>query len=752
MNPASDSARIVVIGGGIGGCSAAWHLARLGQPDVLLLERAMLSSGTTWHSTGNMETYRADPLIYDMVRYAAELYPRLAHEAGNDIGWRQAGRVLYTDREQRWAAMQTLPELGRARGMVLELLTPAQVGQRLPIIDPAGLRGGVWIPSDARVNATDAVQAFAAAARAGGVRIRQDTMVERIITRNGAVCGVQCPGGIIDCEVVVLAAGLWSRDLAASCGVHLPLYALEHQYMITNPHGVPRDLPLFLSYDDQLYGREEVGGLMIGSLDDDAIALSAAELPQNFSFALLNERWPQFEPYMDTAMRRFPVLRNTEIKMLLNGPESFTPDGQMLLGPAPGVMGLFTVCAFNSNGMALAPAAGRYVAEWIVEGEPSADVAPLDVRRFSAAQATEEFMRARAAEIPGFHCRLHGPGDDYRSARNVRLSPLHEQLQQAGARFVSVNGWERPEWIAQADRDFAESVADEVRAATDGVLVVDRCSDVKILCDGATPQTCTATFSVLPGAYGQIEAVVRRLPWDPGRHLLTASAEQETRVLEWCHRHGAASAPQDLTETLALIELHGPARQALLDELGATATADGDLHCSADHTAHSSLLLVRSDCAGPLWQRLMQCGARHGLRIGGHLAQQALRLRKGLPGFGTEATPARLATELGWDAPAAQRTVTVPRTHRPRRLLALSCSLPGHEFAARELLLIGDTVVGELTSRVRLPGWPETLALGLIDPDSWRAGAVLETVAQGRRWPLTVRHTAWSSPLATGIR
>ena len=205
--------------------------------------------------------------------------------------------------------------------------------------------------------------------------IYQDVPVSEIIMRDGVVQGVATANGMISCDTVVVAAGLWSGDLVKSCGLKLPLHALEHQYLITQPLGIDRNLPLFLSLDDQLYGREEVGGIMVGSLDDGAISLSTRQLPQNFAFSLLSERWPQFEPYMATAMRRFPILQSAGIKMLLNGPESFTPDGQMLLGPVPGATGLFCACGFNSNGMALAPAAGRFVAEWIVEGAPSVDVA-----------------------------------------------------------------------------------------------------------------------------------------------------------------------------------------------------------------------------------------------------------------------------------------------------------------------------------------------------------------------------------------
>jgi 4-methylaminobutanoate oxidase (formaldehyde-forming) len=398
--------RIIVVGGGIGGVSVAYHLARAGAREVLLLERATLGSGTTWHSTGNMETYRPDPLHFSMVHYAAEFYPAIAQQAARDIGWREVGRVMYTDRMARWAEFRTLPELGRARGIEIELLSPAALARRLPILDVESLLGGVWIPSDARVNPTDAVQAIAWCARAAGVEVREHCGVERLDLTGGRVRGVVTAQGVLECEVLVLAAGLWSQELARSAGIALPLDALEHQYLITRPFDVAPDLPLFLSYDDQLYGREEVGGILVGSLDDEAIPIDVAAVPEPGSGSLLPERWSQFEPYLATALKRFPALRSTPVKMLVNGPEGFTPDGKMLLGPVLGADALWVACGFNSNGMALAPAAGRYLAEWLLEGRTSLDLAPVDVRRFSPVQCEAGYVRAQVRHVPGRACRL----------------------------------------------------------------------------------------------------------------------------------------------------------------------------------------------------------------------------------------------------------------------------------------------------------------------------------------------------------
>lgn len=767
-------ARIVIVGGGIAGCSAAYHLAALGMTDVVLLERSRLSSGTTWHSTGNMETYRPDPMVFEMVRYAADLYPRLAQQTGQDIGWRRVGRVMYTDRGERWESMRLLPELGRARGIELELLSPAEAQARLPILSTQDLLGAVWIPSDARVNPTDAAMAFASAARARGVRIVQDTPVTRIVLRDGAVQGVETNAGLIPCEKVVIAAGLWSADLARTCGLRLPLHALEHQYLITQPLGIDRNLPLFLSLDDQLYGREEVGGIMVGSLDDEAIPLSTAELPQNFSFSLLSERWPQFEPYMATAMRRFPVLQTAGIKMLLNGPESFTPDGQMLLGPVPGASGVYSACGFNSNGMALAPAAGRFIAEWIVEGEPGVDVAQLDVRRFSPVQSDEEYLRRRVSEIPGYHCRIHAEDDDYRTARNIRLSPLHEQLAMAGARFGSVNGWERALWIGESDHPgpWVRAVSSEVQAGEDAVLIVDRSTDAKHLIPGSLAadalrrqlpaldligRNALATVP-MAGGHGQIEALARVLRASDDSFMLLTGPEQESRLAEWLRRADLleAAAVRDVTGTHAVVELIGPRRGALLAALGCK--HDGrscwigavPVILSEDSVNDSTLVIAAAEGGVPVWQALLTVGRSFGLRIGGHLAQQAMRISRGIPEFGREATPARLIRELMPEWGPARPDTRPPITHRERTLAAFTSPIPLLGFGSREVILRGDSPVGELTSRVRLPGWAATLVLALLDS---RVGAdgPLETVAGGRRWPLIPRATPWSMRAGTHL-
>jgi glycine/D-amino acid oxidase-like deaminating enzyme/glycine cleavage system aminomethyltransferase T len=775
-------ARVVVIGGGIAGCSAAYHLAALGLTDVLLLERAALSSGTTWHSTGSMETYRDNPLIFEMVRYTVNSFPGLQAESGQQLGWRNLGRVMYTDRESRFEIFKTLPELGRARGIDIELLSARGVGERLPIIDPSGLVGGVWIPSDGCVNPTDVVMAYATAARGRGVRIREQVRILEIIVKNGAIRGVVTDRGTVGCDTVIVAAGRWSSAIASTCGVRLPLFALEHQYIITEAiPGLDRKLPLILSYDDQIYGREEVGGLILGSFDDNAIPVSSPNTLENSAFALLNERWEQFEPYMKTALRRFPVLAATGIKMLLNGPESFTPDGEMLLGPVPGVDGLYSVCGFNSNGIALSPAAGKFVAEWIVEGEASADVAQLDVRRFARQQASEAYMRERVTEIPHYACGLHGPTDDYATARNLRISPIHASLTIAGAHFASVGGWERPTWIeTPTARNWMNAVAAEVDAAGRAALAVDRSADVKIAVFGEAAQpwlaaklgltglnpNSFATLVAFPGDAGQVEALGRIVPWEEG-WLLTAGPEQETRLTEWVRRARVPAGVHavDLTAGWAIFELMGSGRVRAVQALCASAddgpvNMDSDgrrwvgaahIHLFTDPANASTLLFVPADTATYVWRQLLVVGETGLVRTGGHLAMEVLRIARGIPRFGQEATPATRVVDIVGarqicDVSKSAATKAARRTGR--RLVAFSSPPVSSCFGIREGILRDGRVVGEITSRTCLEGWAQTLSLGLL-PAECASLASLQLAADGRRWPLSLRSTDWQAETAT---
>lgn len=402
-----ERADVVVIGAGVVGASVAWHLARAGSCDVVLLERSRIGSGTTWHAAGNMETWRADPLLGDMVDYTVRLFPELERQSGVAFGWRQTGRVHFTAESRVMEGCRAVPARARARGVDVHLLDAKEVGEKLPILSTDGILGGLWTPNDGRVDPTNLATAYARGATKRGVRLVEDVPVTRILVEGGRVAGVETAQGVVRCAAVVLAGGLWSTSIARSCGVALPLVGVQHFYLLTKAIlGLSRDLPLFLSYDEQTYGREDVGGLLVGWLDEDAIPVEPEDLPADFAFGLLPERWGQIERYLAPTMRRFPAMEQAGVRMLLNGPESFTPDGRMLLGAVPELSGLYLATAMNSNGIALSSCVGKIIAEWIAHGRPSLDVGPLGLARFGAEQRTRSYLRARIPEVPSAMCKL----------------------------------------------------------------------------------------------------------------------------------------------------------------------------------------------------------------------------------------------------------------------------------------------------------------------------------------------------------
>ncbi|MEZ5861052.1 MAG: FAD-binding oxidoreductase [Geminicoccaceae bacterium] len=442
-----ERADVVVIGAGVVGASVAWHLAQAGNSDVVLLERSKIGSGTTWHAAGNMETWRADPLLGDMVDYTVRLFPELEADSGVAFGWRQTGRVHFTADPRVMESYRAIPARARARGVEVELLDAGGVGEKLPILSIDGLEGGLWTPNDGRVDPTNLATAYARGATKRGVRLVEGAPVTRILVADGRVTGVETAQGPIRCEAVVLAGGLWSTSIARSCGVALPLVGVQHFYLLTKAiEGLSRDLPLFLSYDELLYGREDVGGLLLGVFDKNAIPVEAEDLPGDFSFALLDEDWEQIAPNLEILQRRFPLLATTGIRAHVNGPESFTPDGNMLLGELDEPSGLHLACGMNSNGIALAAGVGLLTAERVLGRPPSLDATRLDPGRFAGFPGGRR-CHARMSEIPTAVCvgedaasplRGHSPLAAARPACRGRGGPR----AVAGLRAASVVHWQ----------------------------------------------------------------------------------------------------------------------------------------------------------------------------------------------------------------------------------------------------------------------------------------------------------------------
>lgn len=735
-------AATVVIGGGVVGCSIAYHLARAGQKDVVLLERSRLSAGTTWHSVGNMETYRADPLIFEIVRYGVSLFPELEQESEQALGWRTTGRVMYTHLPARMAAYRSVPTLAQARGIEVDLLDARKLEQRFPILDVSSILGGLWIPNDGRVNPTDLTMAYARAARRRGATLLENCAVQRIRAVNDRVQAVETSAGEIRCENVVVAAGLWSSDITSTCGVALPLYALEHLYLITKEMPeVSRDLPMFLAFDDYLYGREEVGGLIVGCLDRDAIPLATRDLPGDFAFGLLNERWDQFEPYMTTALQRFPALERAEIRMLLNGPESFTPDGQMIIGPVPPVAGLYVAAGMSSNGIALSAGVGRIMAEWIVAGRPDLDVSRLDVRRFVRCQASESFMRRRATEIPSYCIEMHGPGDDYSTARKVRISPLHEYLAESGALFKSVCGWERAIWVHRDGLGLSpRTIVDEEIAATErDVLAIDCSTNSTFVIDGegasaamaglfgaaASPAAGEAKTVLLGDGPDAVTALASLVRLAESAWLLTAAVEQETSFEEWIRirlQQLPRISVRNISAEYALIGLLGRQRDRVVREIvtpfigvpkGSVAVPANGLigsvpaACWQDRAAAVDVILVPSGMVLDLARRFESLA----VPWGGHFADEAYRIRCGIPAFGRELSAFTDVPVADFQCFAARAAGTASSKHRAV-MGTIDCD-PGLDNGL-EPVFSGKQPVGWLTSSAWLRSLGKSVVMARV--------------------------------------
>ena len=449
-------ARAVIIGGGIAGCSTAYHLTKLGWKDVVLLEQGQLSCGTTWHAAGLVGQLRAHESLTRLVRYGTQLYSQLEAETGLATGWKQCGSVVVARTPDRVTQLKRNAAVARAQDVPCEMISPAEAGRLWPPMRVDDLAGAVWLPSDGKANPTDLTQSLAKGARNRGARIAEGTRVLSIVANDGRVAGVTWRNkagdeGRIDCEVVVNCAGQWGRNVGRMAGVSVPLHSAEHYYIVTKEiAGVHRDLPVMRDPDGYIYFKEEVGGLVMGGFEPDAKPWGMDGIPDDFEFQLLPDDWDQFQVLMENALHRVPALQTTEIRKFYNGPESFTPDNNFLLGEAPELRGFFVGCGFNSIGIASSGGAGMALAEWIVAGEPTMDLWPVDIRRFARFHTNERWLHDRVKEVLGLHYMMPWPNRELESARPLRRSPLYDALATKGAVFGSKMGWERANFFVPA--------------------------------------------------------------------------------------------------------------------------------------------------------------------------------------------------------------------------------------------------------------------------------------------------------------
>lgn len=749
-----DRAQVVVIGGGIIGASVAYHLAHLGITDVLLLEQGQLSSGTTWHAAGLVGQLRASESGTRLVQYSARLYQSLEAETGLSTGYKQCGGVTVARTPDRMTQLLRTAAAAEAFDLECEILTPAQAADRVPILRTDDLQGAIWLPFDGTANPTDVTQSLAKGARQLGVRIAERTRVIGIDVRDGAVTGVRTDAGDVEADIVVNCAGQWAKAVGAMAGVTVPLHSAEHFYVVTEPiAGVDRMMPILRDPDGYTYMKEEVGGLVVGGFEPVAKPWVAPdELPYPFEFQLLDEDWDHFEILMDSALHRVPALNETGIKKFYNGPESFTPDNQFVLGEAPEVRGMYVAAGFNSVGIASAGGAGRALAEWIVAGEPQSDLVGVDIRRFASFNANTQWLRARVGEVLGLHYAIPWPNREFDTARPFRRSAVHGLVSERGASFGSKMGWERPNFFAPAGQEptidyswgfqnWKPWVDAEQRATREGVALFDETSFGKLLVQGPDAPDllqwlCTADVAVPVGrtvytgvlnSRGTYEAdvTVTRLAED--EYLWVTSAGSPVRDRDWIRRHAGDSRVEvaDVSGAYTVLAVMGPRSRDLLQSLSRSDLSDAafpfgdsreiDLGFATVRATRLTYvgelgweLYVPAEFAVGVFELLEDAGREHGLAHAGYYAINALRLEMGYRAFGPELGPdynpveagllfaTKLKTDIDFLGRAAVEQARADGVRR--RLVSFVAAEPDVMMWGGELLLRDGVGAGQVTS------------------------------------------------------
>ena len=814
MSELPTSADNIIVGGGIVGCSTAYHLAKRGL-DVLLLERHQFTSGSTWHAAGLVGQLRSNANITRLLGYSVELYDRLEAETGYATGWQRNGGLRLACTADRWIEVKRQATTARSFGLEMHLLSPAEAQALWPIMNVDDVVGAAFLPTDGQANPSDITQALVKGARMAGAQFVEGATVRDILVEDERVRGVMVGDRRIACGKLVLCGGLWTAALAARAGVAVPLAAIHHQYIVTEAiAGITPGLPTLRDPDRLTYYKEEVGGLVMGGYEPNPIPWGQGQVPDDFAFRLLADDWDHFEPIMALSLGRVPALAEAGVKQMINGLESFTPDGNWIIGEAPEVRNLFVGAGFNAFGIASAGGAGMALAEWVADGEPPFDLWPVDLRRFGRNHRDPAWTRTRTLEAYARHFSIAWPGEEYSSGRPLRRSPLYDRLQARGACFGEKAGFERPNWFADlgageraeetpsfARPNWCEAVGREHRACRAAAALFDETSFAKALLVGRDAEAAlswiaannvarpvgSVVYTQMLNARGGIECdlTVMRLAAD--RYYIVTGTGFATHDFDWIRRSipaGHAATLVDVTSANAVLALMGPRARAILEAVtDDDVSAEGFPFATAREIriAGAPVLAARIPYVGELgwelhvpvefavavYEALIEAGRPLGLVDAGYRAIESLRLEKGYRAWGADIGPdhSPLMAGLGWavklgtDIPfqGRQAIERAAGEKQPRRLAGFTIDDPQAQLFGRETIYRNGVAVGWLGSGGfgytlgRPIGYGYVRAAAGVDREFVLSGAYELEIA-GERVPARVSLAPFYDPQGLRVR
>ncbi|MCX8570333.1 GcvT family protein [Aminobacter sp. MET-1] len=806
-------AQIVVIGGGIIGCSTAYHLARDHKADVILLEQGKLTSGSTWHAAGLVGQLRSSASITRVLKYSVELYKGLEAETGLATGWKMTGCLRLATNQDRWTEYKRLATTAKSFGMDMQLVSPDEVKRMWPLMDTSDLVGASWLPTDGQASPSDITQSLAKGARMHGARLFENVRVTGFEMKDGRILKVKTDQGDIACDKVVNCAGQWARQVGAMAGINVPLQPVKHQYIITEKlPGLATDAPTLRDPDRRTYFKEEVGGLVMGGYEPNPQGWTTGDVPNDWEFRLFDDDFDHFEQHMVQAIERVPGLADVGVKQMINGPESFTPDGNFILGVAPECANMFVGAGFNAFGIASGGGAGWVLAQWVVDGEAPLDLWVVDIRRFSGLHRDRQWVSDRTLEAYGKHYTIGYPHEEYASGRPYIVSPLYERLKAHRAVFGSKLGWERPNWFApegmeakdvyaMGRQNWFEPVGDEHKHVREAVGVFDQSSFAKYEMAGKDAQKALdficandvskpagrLTYTQLLNTRGGIEADLTVARLADNKFYIVTGTGFRTHDLAWIGDHipsGLDARLVDVTEQFGTLSLMGPNARKVLE-----AVTDADVsnaafpfgHVREIEIAGATVRALRVTYVGELgWElhvpigatgevfdALMAAGKPHGIRPVGYRALESLRLEKGYRAWGSDITPNDTPFEagLGWAVKLRKDTDFLGRKpleklgNAPltKRLACFTVDDKNVVLVGRETILRDGQPVGYLTSGGygytvgKNIGFGYVRNAGGVD-DAFLTGGNYELVVAMERVPATIHLEPLFDPAATRVK